>query len=276
MNVFELLSKLIDKKQAVPSFNFTTADVALAIAKAIKNNNYHCLLSTSERELNFLTMEVVVGIVDGLKKQDYPVFLNLDHGKSPDIIKKAVELGYDCIHFDGSNLPLDENIRVTKEVIALCKQRGISVEGEVGTIGGSSTISDESQGISILTNPQEAIKYVKETGVNLLACSFGSYHGLSSTDKKLKLEILEEIKKEINIPFVLHGGSGISADEIKKAINCGVVKINFNTELRLAWSNGIKEYQQQNPSDIVPANELAYADLKVTKIIEEKLRLCMI
>jgi len=275
MNIFDLITRLWSNHQAVPSFNFTTADVALTAAKKVKEKKHYCLLSTSERELTFQTMEVVTGIVRGLKNQGYPVLLNLDHGKSIDIIAKAISSGYDCIHFDGSHLPLEENIKQTKEIINQAKEKHISVEGEVGVIGGASKISDETMGKSILTDPEEAIRYVKETNVNLLACSFGSYHGLSNLDKKLNVKILDEISSQTRIPFVLHGGSGIAKDEIARALQHGVIKINFNTELRLAWSNGIKDYQKNNPQDIIPVNILEYADSIVAKVLEEKINLCL-
>jgi tagatose 1,6-diphosphate aldolase GatY/KbaY len=276
MKAVDLWQRFKDSKKAVPSFNFTTADVALTAAKVVKKYSHYCLLSTSERELKFNTMEVVVGIVKGLKEQGFPVFLNLDHGRDLEIIKKAAGLGYDCIHFDGSTLPLGENIRITKEVVGLCRPHGISVEGEVGQIGGSSTVSDETTGASILTNVDEAIRFVKETGVNLLACSFGSFHGMvEGKTKVLDTAILEEIKKQVVVPFVLHGGSGIDNNEIRRAVDAGVVKINFNTELRLAWSAGIKEYQKEKPEDIIPANELAHADQKVEEVIEAKVKICL-
>ncbi len=275
MEVRQLWTELKQKHRAIPAFNFSSPDVALTVAKAVKKANYYCLLSTSERELNFMTMEVVVGIVDGLKKQGFPVFLNLDHGKDLEIIKKAIKNGYDCIHFDGSAYSLEENIRLTKEIVDLCRPLNISVEGEVGQIGGSSTVSDETKGESVSTKVDEAVRFAKETGIDILACSFGSFHGIvEGKTKKLDTTILNEIKKQVDIPFVLHGGSGIDDEEIKKAINAGVVKINFNTELRLAWSQGLHEYQANNPKDIIPTNELAAADEKVRRVVEEKVKIC--
>ncbi len=276
MNVKDLWLQIKKNKQAIPSFNFTTSDVALAAARIAKKYNYYCLLSTSERELKFTTMEVVVGIVKGLKEQGFPVFLNLDHGKDVELIKKAIKIGYDCIHFDGSNLPLAENIRITKEIVALCQPLNISVEGEVGKVGGTSTLNSNLANESTLTNINEAVEFVKSAGVDLLACSFGSFHGISSDKTKtLDLTILEEIKKQADVPFVLHGGSTIERVELKKAIEAGVIKINFNTELRLAWSEGLKEYQKQKPEDIVPANELTFADQKVETVMEEKIKTCI-
>ncbi len=276
MNIKDLWQQVKRNKQAIPSFNFTTADVALSAARIAKKYSYYCLLSTSERELKFTTMEVVVGIIKGLKEQGFPVFLNLDHGKDIDLIKKAIKIGYDCIHFDGSSLPLNENIKLTKEIVALCQPLNISVEGEVGKVGGTSTLNSNLANESTLTNANEAVEFVKTTGIDLLACSFGSFHGISySKTKTLDLTILEEIKGQVNIPFVLHGGSTINPDKLKKAIEAGVVKINFNTELRLAWSEGLKEYQKQKPEDIVPANELTFADQRVEQVMEEKIKICI-
>ena len=275
MNIKELWKVMQTKKQAIPSFNFSTADVALTAARIAKKYNHYCLLSTSEREAGFLTIEVAAGIVHGLQKAGYPVFLNLDHGKSIDVIKSAIDNGYDCIHFDGSKLSLAENIKTAQMVVELCSTNNISVEGEVGEIGGSSTMNDESSGKSIFTDPVEAVNFVQNTKVNLLALSFGSYHGITSVTKTLNFELLGKIKSQVDTPFVLHGGSGITGDQITNSINNGVVKINFNTELRLNWSEGIREYQKNNPNDIVPVNSLTWADERVGKIIEEKIKLCI-
>jgi len=275
MNVKQIWQETKLKKIAIPSFNFSSADVALTIARTIKTFNHICLISTSERELKFQSIEVVVSIASALKKQGFPIFLNLDHGKTDEVIKRAIDLRFDCIHFDGSELSLEENIKKTKEIVFLCKDKNISVEGEVGRIGGSSTVSDESTGESVLTDPTQATRFVKETGVDILACSFGSYHGLSLKDKKLKTDILDTISKETNIPFVLHGGSGIEDSEIRKAIMAGVVKINFNTELRLAWSTGIKDHFASNPKDILPVNVLSKADERVKFVLEKKIKLCL-
>ena len=275
MNPIDLWNRTYLKKKAIPSFNFSSADVALTIAKTVKQYEYQCLISTSERELNFQTFSLVVSVAKALQESGYPVFLNLDHGKSQEVIGRAIDLGFDCIHFDGSNLPLDENIARTKEIVGICRPRGISVEGEVGKIGGSSTLQDESGKKSELTKPEEAVRFVKETGVDIVACSFGSAHGLSKEPEVLNISILEEIRKHIEVPFVLHGGSGLPENEIKKVIAAGVVKVNFNTELRIAWTEGIKEYLHQNPNDIVPVNILTHADSRVEKIIQEKVRICM-
>lgn len=275
MNPVDLWNRAYLKKNAVPSFNFSGADVALTIARTVKRLGYYCLISTSETELNFQTPSLVVSIAKALQESGYPVFLNLDHGKSSEIIRRAIDLGFDCIHFDGSDLSLEENITRTKEIVEICRPRGISVEGEVGKIGGSSTLQDESGKTSELTKPEEAIRFAKETQVDILACSFGSAHGLSKEPEILDISILEEIRKHVDVPFVLHGGSGLPQTEIKKAISAGVVKINFNTELRMAWTEGIKEYLNQNSQDIVPVNILTHADLKVEKVVEEKVRMCI-
>jgi fructose-bisphosphate aldolase class II len=271
----ELWSMAKKNKQAIPSFNFSSLDVALTISRIVQNSSYQCLVSTSERELNFQTIEIVVAGIKALQKQGYPVFLNLDHGKIMDTIQKAIQMGFDCIHFDGSSLSFEDNIHITKQIVEQCKPLNISIEGEIGKIGGSSTLQDESTPESILTDPNEAIRFVKETSVDILACSFGSGHGLSKEPEILKTEILDEISKQIEIPFVLHGGSGIVPSEIKKAIDAGVVKINFNTELRIAWHDGMRDYCQLNTQDIVPVNILTAADERVAKVVEDKIMLCL-
>ncbi|MFH1181312.1 MAG: class II fructose-bisphosphate aldolase, partial [bacterium] len=189
----------------------------------------------------------------------------LDHGKSLEYIRGAIEAGYDAVHFDGSQLPLEENIRITKEVVKLARKKGILTEGEVGVIGGE------------LTRPEEAAKFVKETKVDNLAVNLGTLHGMPEKwedFETIDLERLKEIKEAAgNIGLVLHGGSGVSAEEIKKAIKQGIVKINISSELRSAFTKTLKEVLAKNPGEMIPYKYMPAVIDGVQKIVEEKIKL---
>ncbi|MEK7080380.1 MAG: class II fructose-bisphosphate aldolase, partial [Patescibacteria group bacterium] len=242
------------------------------------------ILGTSEGESKFFGLEEAVALRNVLrKKTGLPIFLNLDHGKSFEYAKKAIDAGYDSVHFDGSKLPLEENIKITREVVKYCsaswRRRGTLVEGEVGRIGtDSSKIYNEKFEIKEedLTKPEEAKKYLDETGVDLLAVSCGNFHGIeiSGIDPHLRLDVLEKIKKVAGKTFlVLHGGSGTPQDDIRGAIKLGIVKININTELRLAFSESLRRALATLPDEIIPYRYLPKAMESVKIAVEEKIKL---
>jgi fructose-bisphosphate aldolase class II len=213
------------------------------------------------------------------KKLSLPIFLNLDHGKSFEYLKEAIDAGYDTAHFDGSKLPLEENIKLTKEVVKYARRKGVLVEGEVGRIAtDSSKVYSEKFEIKEedLTKPDDAQRFVKETGVNLLAVSIGNFHGIeaSGIDPNLRLDLLKEIAGKVSgTALVLHGGSGTPEDDIKGAIRLGIVKININTEIRLAFAGNLKRFLDSNPGEIVPYKFLLDAKNSVEKLTGRKIEL---
>ena len=265
---------------AIGQFNFSDLNQMQAIVKSSKKLNSPLLLATSESESKFFGLEEAVALRDVLiKKTGLPIFLNLDHGKSFEYLKQAIDAGYDMVHFDGSKLPLEENIKITKEVVKYGKKKGVLVEGEVGRIGtDSSKLYSEKFEIKEedLTKPDEAKKYIDETKVNLLAVSIGNFHGIeiSGIDPNLRLDILKEIRNKTDeVMLVLHGGSGTPEDDIKEAIKIGIVKININTELRLAFSGNLRRFLDNNPEEIVPYKFLVDARNSVENLVDRKIKL---
>jgi len=267
------------EKWAIGQFNFSDASQLEGIVKAAKALESPIILGTSEGESEFLGLEQAVALKKTYQKETgLPIFLNLDHGKSFEYIKKAIEMGYDMVHFDGSKLPLKENIVITKEVVKYAKKFEVLVEGEVGVIGTDASKFYEEEFVirpEDLTNPKEAAQYVKETGVGYLAVSIGNFHGVSvKGNPELDLKQLKEIKNLVkDIFLVLHGGSGILDRDIENVIKLGIVKININTELRLAYTKTLKESLEKNPKEITPYKYLPEAIKAVQKVVEEKIRL---
>ncbi len=237
------------------------------------------IIGTSEGESKFIGLKQAVALVEVFREETgLPIFLNLDHGQDFEYIKEALSCGYDTVHFDGSRLPLADNIEITKEVVKISHKKGVMVEGEVGFIKGASQILTEKPEIKEedLTQPEEALKFIKETKVDRLAVNIGTFHGIeTSGEKHINFERLKEIKEKIgNGAFlVLHGGSGIREEEIKKAIESGIVKININTELRIAYTNALKAAFKENPSETTPYKYLPEAIEAVQKVVQEKIRL---
>lgn len=273
------LGKAQKEHWAIGQFNFSDFSQVNGIVQAAKNLNSPIILGTSEGESKFVGLQEAVAIRNVLrKKTGLPIFLNLDHGKSFEYLKIAVLAGYDMIHFDGSKLPLEENIKISKEVVKFAKKKGVVVEGEVGRFGtDASKIYTEKFEIKEkdLTNPTEALKYLGKTNIDILAISVGTFHGIdiSVISPHIKIDRLKEVKEIINIPLVLHGGSGTPVEDIKEAIRLGIVKININTEIRLAFSSALRKTLETNKEEIVPYKYLQEAINSVQIVVESKIKL---
>lgn len=269
------------EKFAIPQFNFSDLTQVKGIITAAEKRKSPIILGTSEGESKFFGIEEAVAIRNVLrKKYGLPVFLNLDHGKSFEYLKKAVDAGYDMVHFDGSKLELDANVKISREVVKYARWRGAMVEGEVGRIGtDSSKLYSEKFVVNEddLTKPAQASEYIKKTGVNLLAVSIGNFHGIevSGVCPNIRLDVLGEIKDKLedDAMIVFHGGSGTMDEDIKNCIKSGIVKININTELRLAFSGNLRRALTQNPEQIVPYKFLPEAQNSVEKVAERKIDL---
>ncbi len=265
---------------AIAHFNISNLETLRAIVQAAQNLKSPVIIGTSEGESGFLGLKQAVALVKSFREETgLPMFINLDHGKSFDYIKKAADLGYDAVHFDGSKLSLDENIRICKEVAEYGHKKGILAEGEVGIIKGSSELHREKIEITEedLTNPEEALKFINETGADSLAINIGTFHGIDASGRKLQINLqrLKEIKEKIGdrVFLVLHGGSGIPEENIKEAVKNGVNIIHINTELRLAFSNTLRKVLEENPGETTPYKYMPEVIGEIQKVVEEKIKL---
>ncbi len=280
MDLKQYLKRAQKEGWAIGQFNFSTLEQLRGIFLAAQKLKSPVILGTSKGEKNYLGIKEIVALTEILKSEyRVPAFLNLDHAKDFEDIKEAIKYGYQAVHFDGSKLPLEKNIKYAKKVVSYAKEKGVLVEGEVGAIGTESSVVykknfkiDE----AILTNPEDAEKFIRETKVDSLAISIGTFHGIEKSGKnpKINLKRLEEIKKKTGNTFlVLHGGSGTRTSDIKKSIKLGIVKININTELRISFFKGLeKNYKKKNP-EIAPYKYLPLAIRAVQSKVEEKIRL---
>ena len=280
MRIQEYFQKARKEQFAIGQFNISNAEILRAIVQAAQNLKSPVIIGTSEGESGFIGLSRTVALVKSFKEEtNLPIFLNLDHGKTFDYIKRAADSGYDAIHFDGSKSSLDENIRICKEVVEYGHQKGILTEGEVGIIKGSSELHREKIEVTEedLTNPEEALKFINETGVDSLAINIGTFHGLDASGRKLQINLqrLKEIKEKIGDRafLVLHGGSGIPEDNVKEAVKIGINIIHINTELRLAFSNTLRKVLEENPEETTPYKYMPKVIEAVQKVVEEKIKL---
>lgn len=281
----EILQKAQQQKYAVGAFNFSTAEILKAIVSSAKELKSPIIVATSEGEGKFFGFREAAAMVEAWRHASgLPIILNLDHGKSLATIKKVVAAGYNAVHFDGSSLPYEQNLAQTNAVVKYIRQvektfdREIIVEGELGYLRGASALHKEKLEIkeSDLTSPEQALDFVERTGVDSLAVVIGNAHGVfSAGEEKLHLKRLAEIKEAVaeNAFLVLHGGSGIPAEDVKKAIELGIVKVNINTELRLAYKAGLDKELAENPAETTPYKLLEHSFEEVKKITAEKIKL---
>jgi len=246
----------------------------LAAAKELKSP---VIVGTSEGEVKYLGMEETVALVE-ISKSKYGIssaFLNLDHGKDPEEIKKAVDLGYSSVHFDGSGLLMKDNIRISKKLAEYAHKKGVLFEGEIGAVKGDSAIHKEKIIIdkSDLATPEDTSKYLKETKADSLAVAIGTIHGIYPEKKKINFDLLKNINEKAKAFLVLHGGSDIDKDDIKRAINTGISKININTELRALWRKALEESLERNKGDVKPYKIMPYVEELIKNKVKEKINL---
>lgn len=271
----ELYLEARKKGYAVGAFNVSTLEAIKAVINAAMKLRSPVIIETSEKEMAFLEPTLVFDIVKELAENlRIPVGLHLDHGKSIDSVRQAIGSGYTSIHLDGSSLPYEDNVKLTQEAVSLAHARELTVEGELGHIAGSSEKHEENIKIdqAMLTDPMLAKKFVKETGIDILAVSIGNIHGVYGNEPKLDLARLQEIK-EIGLPMSLHGGSGIPEEQIRRAITLGITKINVNTELREAYTNTLRSELAEDPDEIVPYEYLPEEIEAIEDVVEQKIRM---
>ncbi|MCU7766374.1 class II fructose-1,6-bisphosphate aldolase [Priestia megaterium] len=238
----EMLLKGKEKKYAVAQININSFQWAEAILEAAQEEQSPIIVASSDRLVDYLggfkTIATMFNRIVEEKNITVPVALHLDHGSSVERCKEAIDAGYTSVMIDGSHYPIDENIEMTKQVTEYAKLHGVSVEAEVGTVGGN---EDGLIGGIQYADPEECVRIVNETGIDALAAALGSVHGPYQGEPKLGFDEMKKISELTNVPLVLHGGSGIPDYQIQKAIELGHSKINVNTECLQAWTKAIRE-----------------------------------
>lgn len=274
MDLKYYLNKARKEHWALGQFNFSTIEQLKGILDAAKNLKSPVILGTSEGESSYMGLEEIVALVE-ISKVKYKVeaFLNLDHGKNIDYIKRAVDLGYSAVHFDGSFMDLEKNMLISKKLAQYAHKKGALIEGELGRIKGESVSHKKKYVVEDkdLALASDVERFEKETSIDSLAVAIGNIHGVYKEKKKIDLDRLKEISRKSNAFLVLHGGSDTKEDNIKKAIKLGIVKINVNTELRIAWKNSFKK--ALNSKEIKPYKILPSVQSIIQKKVEEKIKL---
>ena len=268
----QMLKKAKEEHYAVPHFNINNLEWTKFILEECNELNVPVILGVSEGAVKYMGSYLVVAdLVKALVKSSnikIPVCLHLDHGSSLESCISAIDAGFSSVMIDGSRLPLEENIKITKEVVSYAHERGISVEAEVGHIGTTEDNMTKEETNATLEDCQ--ILY-ENTNIDALAAALGSVHGFYKKEANLDFETMELINKSLPVPLVLHGGTGIPDDKIRMAISKGISKININTELQSVWSKAVRKYLLENedvydPRKIISSGEAAMKE-RISEIV---------
>lgn len=245
VNMKELLKDAQDGNYAVGSFSVANMEMVLGVLKAARELSAPVILQIAEVRLKQSPLEIIGPLmVAAAENADTPVAVHFDHGKTEEKIKQALDLGFTSVMFDGSHLPLDENIATTKRIINIAGKYNASVEAEIGCVGGS---EDGSEDIAInCTKPQDAVRFEAETNVDALAIAIGNAHGNYKDVPKLRFDILQKVNEMTNTPLVLHGGTGISPDDFVKCSKNGIKKINIATATFDCVEQSVRQAYEQN------------------------------
>lgn len=256
---------------AVGAFNVHNMEYTQAVVKAAELENAPVILMIGEPMIPFAGLDMLAAICrHAAENSKVPVAVTLDHGKKEENIKRCIELGV-SVMFDGSHYPFDKNIKLTKEVVERAHKVGLSVEGELGSIGGSE--DGEEARPEMMTDPDAAKEFVELTGIDVLAVSIGNCHGLYRKLPKLDVERLRLIRKKVDIPIVLHGGSDLPVDMSLEVIKQGIVKFNVGTDLKYAFSRKLRETLNGEPMPFQPPHVLEPAREAVCEVARQKIRL---
>lgn len=259
---------------AVGQFNINNLEFVQAIIEAGKEEQSPLIFGASEGAIRYMGLSNVVALSKvAAGESGLPVALHLDHGSSFEMVMKCIQAGFSSVMFDGSHYPLEENIRLTKKVVEAAHAVGVSVEGELGTIGGVEDDLEVAEEDAMIADPDEAIRFWKETRVDALAIAVGTAHGMYKGEPKIRFDVIEKVSKQIDVPIVLHGGSGVPDESIKKAIRLGVGKINVNTENQVASSAVVRRLLAEQPDLIDPRKYLGPAREAIKEVVKEKIRL---
>lgn len=258
---------------AIGAFNIENMEMAQAVVEAAEETESPVILQTTPSTVRYGSLDLFYANARVLaEKASVPVVIHLDHGSSYDLAVQAIRAGYTSVMFDSSHTSFEENIANTRRVVQVAKPISIPVEAELGMVGGKEDGMDGGDGG--YTDPIMAKEFAEKTGISSLAVAIGTAHGLYTAVPKLDIERLKEIRKNVDIPLVLHGGSGLLDKDVVQCIKEGICKVNYATELRIAFTEGVKEVLMQKPETIDPKTYGKVARERVKDFVKGRILLC--
>jgi len=276
MPLFTTHKMLLDARKnsyAVAAFNCENTEMIQAVIAAGEEMDAPVIIQTTPTTVNYASLDLFVASAAALARDaNIPVALHLDHGNTYELAEAALLAGYTSIMIDGSHLPFEENIAITKMTVDTCAAEGIPVEGELGRVGGKE--DDTAAAGCIYTDPEEALRFIKETGVSSLAVGVGTAHGVYASKPLLNTELISVLKDILPVPLVLHGSSGLDDAVIQDCIKRGISKVNIATDLRFAYTQAVRDFLKQDPDCFDPKKYGAAALQAVKKNAINRIIIC--
>ena len=269
----QILQHADEHGYAVGAFNVNNMEIIQAIAQAADELRAPVILQASQGAIKYAGIEYITSLVKTTAQQiDVPIALHLDHGTDFNEIMSCIRNGFTSVMIDASKHELEENIRLTKEIVKIAHAVGVSVEAELGKIGGTEDQIVVSEAEATYTDPEEARIVVEETGVDSLAIAVGTAHGVYKGEPKVDIDRIKEIDRVVSVPLVLHGSSGVPYDTLEKAVGAGIRKINIDTDIRASFAGSVKAFVTENPDEIDPRKILKPARAAMAETVKEKIK----
>jgi tagatose 1,6-diphosphate aldolase GatY/KbaY len=268
----EILQDAYQNHYAVGAFGAHNLEIIKAVITGAEKMDAPVILQTTPGTIKYVGIHYMKAMVEAAaEKAKVPIAVHLDHGDSFDTVIKCIRAGYTSVMIDGSHLPYNENIHVVKKVVEAAHAANVPVEAELGTIGGVEDDLVVEESATLYTDPELAEQFVLETQIDSFAPAFGTAHGMYKQEPKLHFDLLNEIHSRTDCPLVMHGASGVPVESVQHALNYGIAKVNFSTELKDAFAEALRQYIRENPSQNDPRKYFVSASKAVEEIVVEKI-----
>lgn len=259
-------------RSAIGAFNIHDMTDMHGVMQAAMRTREPCIMMASTSAVKYFGIHFVREMFQAaVMTTDVPLFLMLDHSTSVETCAQCIDNGFSMVMFDGSALPFDENVRATREVVRIAHARGVLVEGEIGRLPGREEHLDVAAAEALCTDPREAHAFWEQTGADLLAISFGTAHGFYKSAPRLNFDVIARTRELTDAPIVMHGGTGVPDDDVRRAISLGVKKVNIGTEVKHAYTTAMRDYANQMDTEIDPRAILVHAKEAVQRVVESRL-----
>ena len=270
----ELLKDAFKNKYAIGAFNVENMEMVIAVLRAAEETKSPVIMQTTPGTLKYAGVDFYfANIKAAAERSSVPVVCHLDHGNSFETAVLAFHTGYTSIMIDGSKLPFEENIALTKSVVEVCHAGYVPVEAELGRVGGKEDDLDNTKTVNPYTNPNEAAEFAERTKCDSLAVAVGTAHGVYKGTPQVNFDVLAKIHELVDIPLVLHGTSGVPDEQVIECIKLGMCKVNYATDLRIAFTNGVKEYMKGSPEGFDPKKYGAFGIEEVKRYVVQKMQI---
>ena len=271
----EILLDAKKNKYAVPAFNIHNLETMQAVLEGAWEMKSPIIIAATPGTVNYAGMDYLVAMAKvGANRYSIPIALHLDHCPDVDFLKKCIIAGFKSVMIDASLKDYEDNIRITKDVVDFAHKYDVTVEAELGTVGGQEDERVVDNKDALLTDPNRALDFVKRTNVDSLAIAIGTAHGVYKLEPKLDFERLKKINEIVDVPLILPGASGVPAESVKKSIELGICKINISTELKIPFANSVKKYFEENPTANDPRKYLTPGKESAKKVVMNKIEIC--